>query len=145
MEVSVMGCFINSCQCQPMHPSLVLEGQSCVSQPVYSCKLNQFVSVGMSCQMWALCEAFRKWNGFGDDVIADHPYHPSLHVHNTVCHVSSDSVVMSCLIWCGMGGQTVAHKERGQHTGVLVWHVVCVIVWWSVMCVQRKKSCGLVG
>ena len=28
VEVSVMGCFINSCQCQPMHPSLVLEGQS---------------------------------------------------------------------------------------------------------------------
>ena len=30
VEVSVMGCFINNCQCQPMHPSLVLEGQSCV-------------------------------------------------------------------------------------------------------------------
>ena len=28
VEVSVMGCFINSCQCQPMHPSLVLERQS---------------------------------------------------------------------------------------------------------------------
>ena len=28
VEVSVMACFINSCQCQPMHPSLVLEGQS---------------------------------------------------------------------------------------------------------------------
>ena len=25
-----MGCFINSCQCQPIHPSLILEGQSCV-------------------------------------------------------------------------------------------------------------------
>ena len=25
----------------------------------------------MSSQMWALCEAFRKWNGFGDDVIAE--------------------------------------------------------------------------
>ena len=30
VEVSVMACFINSCQCQPIHPSLVLEGQSCV-------------------------------------------------------------------------------------------------------------------
>ena len=30
VEVSVMVCFINSCQCQPMHPSLVLEGQPCV-------------------------------------------------------------------------------------------------------------------
>ena len=28
VEVSVMACFINSCQCQPMHPSLVIEGQS---------------------------------------------------------------------------------------------------------------------
>ena len=25
-----MGCFINSCQCLPMHPSLVIEGQSLV-------------------------------------------------------------------------------------------------------------------
>ena len=30
VEVSVMACFINSCQCQPIHPSLVIEGQSCV-------------------------------------------------------------------------------------------------------------------
>ena len=30
VEMSVMGCFINSCQCQPMHPSLVFEGQSLV-------------------------------------------------------------------------------------------------------------------
>ena len=28
VEVSVMVCFINSCQCQPIHPSLVIEGQS---------------------------------------------------------------------------------------------------------------------
>ena len=27
-----MGCFINSCQCQPMHPSLIHEGQSHVYQ-----------------------------------------------------------------------------------------------------------------
>ena len=30
VEVSVMACFINSCQCLPMHPSLVFEGQSLV-------------------------------------------------------------------------------------------------------------------
>ena len=30
VDVSVMACFINSCQCQPMHSSLVFEGQSCV-------------------------------------------------------------------------------------------------------------------
>ena len=28
VEVSVMACFINSCQCHPMLKSLVLEGQS---------------------------------------------------------------------------------------------------------------------
>ena len=88
VEVSVMECFINSCQCQPIHMSLVLEGQSRVSQPVYSCELDQFVGVGMFFQMWALCEAFRKWNGFGDDVIAEQPSHPCLVVHNTVCHVT---------------------------------------------------------
>ena len=30
VKVSVMACFINSCQCQPIHPSLVIEGQSLV-------------------------------------------------------------------------------------------------------------------
>ena len=59
-----------------------------MSQLVHSCELDQFVSVGMFCQMWALCEAFRKWNGFGDDVIAEQPSHPCLVVHNTVCHVT---------------------------------------------------------
>ena len=55
---------------------------------MYSCELDQFDGVGMFCQMWALCEAFRKWNGFGDDVIAEQPSHPCLVVHNTVCHVT---------------------------------------------------------
>ena len=59
-----------------------------MSQPVYSCALDQFVGVGMFCQMWALCEALRKWNGFGVDVIAEQPSHPCLHAHNTVCHVT---------------------------------------------------------
>ena len=59
-----------------------------VSQPVYSCKLDQFDGVGMICQMWALREAFRKWNGFGGDVITDQPSHPCLVVHNTECHVT---------------------------------------------------------
>ena len=60
----------------------------CVSKPVYSCELDQFDGVGMFCQMWALCEAFRKWNGFGDDVIAEQPSHPCLHVHSVVFHVT---------------------------------------------------------
>ena len=32
VEVSVMGCFINSCQCQPIHPFLMVEEQSSVYQ-----------------------------------------------------------------------------------------------------------------
>ena len=32
VEVSVMGWVINDCQCQPMHPSLMYEEQSCVYQ-----------------------------------------------------------------------------------------------------------------
>ena len=33
---------------------------------------------------------------------------------------------------CGMSGLTVTHTERGQHTGVLVWRVVCDGVVWRV-------------
>ena len=36
-----------------------------------SCQLDQFHGVDVCCQAWTLCEAFRKWNCFGDDVIAD--------------------------------------------------------------------------
>ena len=55
---------------------------------MYSCELDQFDGVGMLCQMRALCEAFRKWNGFGDDVVAEQPSHPCLVIHNTVSHVT---------------------------------------------------------
>ena len=61
---------------------------TCVSLPVYFCKLDQFDGVGMSCQMGTLSKSLRKWNGFGDDAIAEHPSHPCLHVHNAVCHVT---------------------------------------------------------
>ena len=33
-------------------------------------------------------KAFRKWNGFGDDVIAEQPSHPHLIVHDAVCHAT---------------------------------------------------------
>ena len=120
VEVSVMACFINSCQCQPIHPSLILEGQSHVYHSRCCCELDQFDGVGMSCQMWALCEAFRKWNGFGDDVIAEQPSHPCLVLHNTVCHVtpfvlpSSESRLEQCAfkkwllcLWCQCHSQKV--------------------------------------
>ena len=45
VEVSVMACFINSCQCQPIHKSLVLEGQSHVdhSQCVVASSISLMV------------------------------------------------------------------------------------------------------
>ena len=53
VEVSVMACFINSCQCQPIHPSLVLEGQSrvyhswcIVASPISLSVLACFVKCG---------------------------------------------------------------------------------------------------
>ena len=60
----------------------------CVSKPVCCCELSQFDGVGMSCQMRTMSKSLRKWNGFGDDVVAEHPSHSCLVVHNTVCHVT---------------------------------------------------------
>ena len=96
------GVVINTCQCLPMHPSLICEEQSCVSKLVCSCKLDQFHGVDVSCQVWTLCKAFRKWNCFGDDVVAEQPSHPCLVVHDTVCHatacifLSSESWLKQC-------------------------------------------------
>ena len=78
---------------------------------MYSCKLDQFDGVDMSCQMWTLCEAFRKWYGFGDDVVAEQPHHPCKDKYNTVYHVtpcvfpSSDinGVVQQRVGMCGDG------------------------------------------
>ena len=55
VEVSVMACFINSCQCQPMCPSLVIGGQSCVyhSQCV--------VASSISLMMLACFEKWGHW------------------------------------------------------------------------------------
>ena len=128
---------------------------TCVSQPVYSCELNQFDGVGMSCQMWALCEAFRKWNGFGDDVIAEQPSHPCLHVHNTVCHVTPFVVPSSermgvvfvvsmpftvSLFACAMidhSGFTNLHSKCTSSTVILLPHLHL-----SVCCVRREIWCA---
>ena len=67
-----------------------------------SCQLDQFHGVDMSCQVWTLCKAFRKWNCFGDDVIAEQPSHPRLVVYDTMSHVapcvflSSESWLKQC-------------------------------------------------
>ena len=61
---------------------------TCISKPMCSCQLNQFLGVDMSCQVWTLCKAFRKWNCFGDDVVAEQPSHSCLLVYDTVCHVT---------------------------------------------------------
>ena len=63
VEVSVMACFINSCQCHSMHSSLILEGQSRVyHRLVSSCRLNQFEGVGMSGQMLVLTKSIMFFN-----------------------------------------------------------------------------------
>ena len=87
VEVSVMGwssTIVNVSPCT--RPSC--EEQSCVSKLMCSCQLDQFLGVGVCCQVWTLCKVFRKWNGFGDDVITEQPSHPCLVIHNTVCHVT---------------------------------------------------------
>ena len=61
----------------------------CVSKPVCSCKLSQFVDDGMSSQMWALHEGFRKGNGFGDDVIAHQPSLTHAWWCTTLCAMSN--------------------------------------------------------
>ena len=38
-----------------------------------------------------------------------------------------------CLVECGLSALTVTHKERGQNTGMIVWHVVCDGVVWTVV------------
>ena len=74
----------------------------CVSKPMCSCQLNQFHGVDVCCQVWTLCKAFRKWNCFGDDVVAEQPSHPCLVVHDAMGHVtpcvflSSESWLKQC-------------------------------------------------
>ena len=89
VEVSVMGwssTLVNVSPCT--RPSYVRNSLVCVSKPMCSCQLNQFLGVDVCCQVWTLCKAFRKWNGFGDDFIAEQPSHPCLVVHDAVCHVT---------------------------------------------------------
>ena len=97
------GVVINNCQCQPMHPSLMCEEQSCVYQSrCVLASLINFLVLMCPARFWTLCDAFRKWNGFGDDVVAEQPSHPCLVIHNTVCHVtpcvflSSESWLKQC-------------------------------------------------
>ena len=60
----------------------------CVSKPMCSCQLDKSLGVDVSSQVWTLFKAFRKWNGFGDDVVAEQPSHPCLGVYDAVCHVT---------------------------------------------------------
>ena len=91
VDVSVMAWCqtLCHCQCQPHQPIPQWSATvQCVSKPMCSCQLDQFHGVGMCCQVWTLCKAFRKWNGFGDDVIAEQPSHPCLVVYDTMSHVT---------------------------------------------------------
>ena len=109
MEVSAMRCFINSCQSQPMHLSLVLEGQ--------------------------------------------HPSHPYLHAHNTVCHVtpcvlpSSESRLEQCAfkkcllcLWCQCQPMHPSLVLEGQSR---VYHSRCILAnLVNLMVLACLAKCG---
>ena len=54
------------------------------------------------------------------------------------CAMCGDCMVLCCLIECGLSALTVTHKERGQHTGVFLWCVMCVMVWCGLWCVSES-------
>ena len=69
----------------------------------------------------------------------------SLIVPSIGCVMCGDCMIAWCLIECGLSGLTVTHNERGQHTSVLMWRVVCAMVLCGVcVCERRKKSGGMV-
>ena len=68
VEVSVMvwsSTIVNVSPCT----RLSCEEQSRVYQSRCVLASSTNFMVLMCCQVWTLCKAFRKWNGFGDDVI----------------------------------------------------------------------------
>ena len=87
VEVSVMGWSSTIANVSPCtHPSC-FEEQSCVyqSQCVLASSINFLV---LMCAARCGHKAFRKWNGFGDDVVADQPPHPCLVVYDAMSHVT---------------------------------------------------------
>ena len=137
VEVSVMGwasTVVNVSPCT--RPSC--EEQSCVSKPMCSCQLDQFHGVDVCCQVWTLCKAFRKWNGFGDDVVAEQSSHPCLVVYDAMSHVtpcvflSSESwlkqcAFMKCLLclWNEWIHRSPFGCAKNAHSGFTNLHSKC--------------------
>ena len=120
---------------------------SCVSKPMCSCQLDQFHGVDV-CQVWTLCKAFRKWNGFGDDVIAEQPSHPHLVIHNIVCHVTPRIFFLvnfwleQCSIIVGIN-QAVDQHNVCSWCVCLQWkHSVKPNTMWSLSLSTTMKPCG---
>ena len=83
------------------------------------------------------CGAWCLWCG----VHSHHCSFPFTHcIICWMCHMwcLHDCMMMCCLIECGLSALTVTHKERGEHTGVLVWCVVCAV--WCVVCEVRVRA-----
>ena len=74
----------------------------------------------MSCQMRTLSKSLRKWNGFGDDVIAEQPSHPCLVVHNTVpCHTMCPSLLLN-------GGWNSVPSRNGSCVNAIHRKSICL-------------------
>ena len=79
-------------------PRVLNNSLMCASKPMCSCQLGHFHGVDVSCHVWTLCKVFRKWNCFGDDVIAEQPSHPCLVVCDAMGHVTP-SVFLSSFFY----------------------------------------------
>ena len=91
-------------------PRVLKNSLMCASKPMCSCQLGHFHGVDVSCHVWTLCKAFRKWNCFGDDVVAEQPSHPCLVIHNAVSHVTP-CTFLSSESWL----EQCAFQERSLH------------------------------
>ena len=88
VEVSVKGWSSTLVNVSPCTCPSCFEEQSHVNQSRCVLASSTNFLVLMCPARCGHCKAFGKWNGFGDDVIAEQPSHSHLVIHNTVCHVT---------------------------------------------------------
>ena len=70
------------------HPTMVSHSPVYQSRCVLANLTSFFLVLTCAARCGQCARAFRKWNGFGDDVIAEQPSHPCLVVYHAVCHVT---------------------------------------------------------
>ena len=121
-----------------------------VSKPMCSCQLDQFHGVDMCCQVWTLCKAFRKWNCFGDDAVAEQPSHPCLGVRDTVCHITpcvflSESWLKQCVLVSMIVASThVPHSKTSQiHSPLVVIILSLDSIWRLSVTGDFQTQCHL--